>query len=373
MFFLLCYFYIISWQVFPLLQMLRSDFPRSFVLPPCISLSSALFSNSTKTLEIHGHHHNHLPREFFLVQFLKSSTSSSSLLSGQQAHTLATKSGLDNSNIFVRNALINLYSKLNLFDAAHSLFRSSSNRDVASYNIILSMNVKKGDLDFARKLFDEMPHRDCVSFTTMVMGFCQNNRPMDSLSLFSDMLVAGVSPNEVTLASVIATCSHLKGIATGMGIHGLSVKTGFHSHVLVSTNLVHLYAICLRLSDSEAIFGEMMEKNVVTWNAMLNGYAKSGHVDKARDLFVRIPERDLVSWSTMIDGYLRVDNLEEALYMFVEMLTNLDAKVNEVLLVDLLLACGRFSAFREGRQLHGMILKAGLDSHGFVQDTLIHF
>lgn len=155
--------------------------------------------------------------------------------------------------------------------------------------------------------------------------------------------------------------------------HAVATKCGLDEYVLVATNLVHAYAVCSQLSDSRAVFDWMPEKNTITWNAMLNGYVKAGLIDQAVDLFERIPVRDLVSWSTMIDGYLKVDRLEEALIRYRGMLQNSDARPNEVLLVDLLSACGRCSAVREGQQLHAAIINTGLDSYDFMQATLIHF
>lgn len=232
--------------------------------------------------------------------------------------------------------------------------------------------VKLGRLGDARKLFDEMDVRDCVSYTTMIMGYVQNGDWFEALEVFCEMRVAGVVPNEVTLASVLSACVRLGAIRIGKMIHGAVIKGGLEGFVLVSTNLIHLYAVCSSLGDAEFVFDGMTEQNIVTWNVMLNGYVKSGLVESARQLFKRIPARDLVSWSTMIDGYVRANRLCQALNMYCEM-QRADVRPNEVTMVDLVSACGQFSAIHEGRQLHGIILKTGFDGHAFVQATIIHF
>ncbi|XP_010931945.1 pentatricopeptide repeat-containing protein At5g19020, mitochondrial [Elaeis guineensis] len=317
-----------------------------------------------------------LPLEFSLVAALKSSATSLRL--GEPLHAFALKSGLARSNLFVRNALLNLYAKCGRLDAAARLFFFPSAaapqlRDAASWNIMIAAHAKAGRLADARNLFDAVPHRDRVTFTTMIMALAQAGSPAEALAVFRDMAAAGVTPNEVTLASVLSACSRLRS-ARGVSMsHAVAAKCGLDVYVLVATNLVHAYAVCSQLSGSRAVFDWMPEKNTITWNAMLNGYAKAGLIDQAVDLFERIPARDLVSWSTMIDGYLKVDRLGEALITYRGMLQNSDARPNEVLMVDLLSACGRCFAVREGQQLHAAVINTGLDSYDFMQATLIHF
>lgn len=233
--------------------------------------------------------------------------------------------------------------------------------------------VKSRRIDEARNLFDEMTQRDCVSFTTMIMGLVQNGFSAEALLLFSQMVGDGVRPNEVTLATVLSSCARLCR-DLGKMVHGFAKKTGLDGFVLLGTNLVNWYGISSDLEDARKVFDETLERNTVTWNVMLNGYAKGGMVDLAEDLFESIPVKDLVSWSTMIDAYLRVDMLDKALFRFCEMLRrDSDARPNEVMLVDIVSACSRHAALGEGSQLHTVIVKAGLDCHSFVQATLIHF
>ncbi|XP_072996876.1 pentatricopeptide repeat-containing protein At5g19020, mitochondrial-like isoform X1 [Typha latifolia] len=356
-------------RIFPHTRFLSWHSPSSLFSTADHSSLSSLLPQTTD---------HHLPLAVSLVSTLKSLSSSLcspfTLLSGQQLHALALKTGLAVSNLFVRNSLLNLYANCRRLDVASRLFLSSppSHRDIASYNIMVAAHVKSGQLDCALHLFDEMPHRDCVSFTTVIMGLSWAARNEEALMVFRDMCDDGVTPNEVTLASVLSACSRLSLRITGM-VHAVAVRCGFEAYVLVATNLVHCYAMFMRLEDACSLFDRMPERNTVTWNAMLNGYAKAGLVDQGRDLFERIPVKDLVSWATMVDGYLRAERFQEAMLTYKGMLRNSDARPNGVLLVDLVSACGRLSAVQEGQQLHTVIMKSGLDCHNFVQATMVHF
>ncbi|KAL1803861.1 hypothetical protein ACET3Z_032508 [Daucus carota] len=276
------------------------------------------------------------------------------------------------SNIFVQNSLINLYAKCGKMGCAELMFDSCGVVDFVSSNIMVCGYVRMGRLDDARKVFDEMPKRGAVTYTTMIMGLAKKKCWGEAVELFRDMRLAGVMPNEVTMSSVISAYSRIMGVKNGNVIHGFVVKIGLASFGLVLTNLVNIYCVSSCLWDGRRLFDEMAEKNIVTWNVMLNGYSKAGFVDLARDLFDRIPDKDVVSWGTLIDGYVQVGRLNDALIMYREMLS-CGLVPNEVMAVDLILACRQAMAFGTGRQLHGVSVKLGFDSYDFMQATIINF
>ncbi|GLT97913.1 hypothetical protein SLE2022_154550 [Rubroshorea leprosula] len=309
--------------------------------------------------------------ELVLVSALKSCASRLAIAQGRQIHCLVLKTGF-NSNTFVQNSLINMYVKCGLIGDAKSLFDSCVNLDSVSWNIMIIGFVKLGRFDDARHLFEVMPVKDCVSYTTMIMGFSKNGCWKEAVGVFKDMRCVGVMPNKVTLVNLISASSHLGGIWGCRMLHALVVKLHLDRFVLVSTNLLHNYCVCSSLRDARYLFDAMAERNVVSWNVMLNGYSKAGLIELARDLFERLPAKDVVSWGTMINGYLQVNRLSEALAMYRAMLCD-GLGPTDVMVVDLMSACTRERATTEGFQLHGAIVKAGFDCYEFVQATIIHF
>ncbi|XP_052189473.1 pentatricopeptide repeat-containing protein At5g19020, mitochondrial [Diospyros lotus] len=317
----------------------------------------------------------HIPRdyEFSIVSALKACSALLAISQGQQIHGLVLKSGLD-SNLFVHNSLINVYAKCGFMSNAHLVFDDCrfDRLDSVSCNIMIAGYVKVGRLDYARHLFHVMPHRGCGSYTTMIIGLAQNGCWNEGVSLFQDMRFEGVSPNEVTMSSVISAYSHSGGIWNCRALHSLVKKIGLEVFVLVTTNLVHMYCVCSSLWDARTLFDEMTEPNMVTWNVMLNGYSKAGCVDLARDLFERIPVKDVVSWGTIIDSYLQTGRLTEAFTMYHEMVGSALAP-NEVMAVNLISSCGQSMALHEGQQFHSLSVKMGFDCYDFMQATIINF
>jgi pentatricopeptide repeat protein len=56
----------------------------------------------------------------------------------------------------------------------------------------------------ARQLFDVMPERDIVSWSTMISRYVQIGRPDMALQIFFSMLSINAEPNEITLASALS-------------------------------------------------------------------------------------------------------------------------------------------------------------------------
>ncbi|KAL6548425.1 hypothetical protein OROGR_008846 [Orobanche gracilis] len=311
--------------------------------------------------------------EFSLVSALKSVSTSPSLIShGQHLHCFILKSGL-NSNIFVQNSLISMYSKTGMLSCAKSIFYSSRNLDFVSCNIMLAGYVKHDHLDDAYEVFVKMPLRNCVTYTTMIMGLARNEYYGDAIGLFQEMRLSGVVPGEVTMASIIQAYSRVDSDRrSAKFLHGLVLKLGLDGLVVVSTNLVLLYCASSHLDDARILFDKMAERNVVSWNVMLNGYVKAGLVDLARELFEGIPEKDVVSWGTMVDGYIQIRRLREALSLYREM-RHSGLAPNEVMVVDIISSCGQTTKLIEGQQFHVLAVKMGFNCYDFMQATLVHF
>lgn len=265
-----------------------------------------------------------------------------------------------------------MYAKCGFINDARLLFEVCFELDPVSCNIMVAGYVKAGRLDDARRLFGKMPVKGCVSYTTMIMGLVQNDCWNEAINVFKDMRSNDVIPDDLTMVNVISASSHCGGIWSCRMLHSLVIKLNMEELVRVSTNLMHAYCLCSGLVEAIRLFDRMPERNIVSWNVMLNGYSKAGLVDTARDLFEKIPIKDVITWGTMIDGYVRTECLCEAFMMYCAMLRT-GLQPNEVMLVDLVSACSRVMAIREGQQLHSTIVKRGFDRCDFLQTTIIYF
>ncbi|KAF5189346.1 Pentatricopeptide repeat-containing protein [Thalictrum thalictroides] len=243
---------------------------------------------------------------------IKSCSSLFDLRSGKQTHQQALVFGFE-YDLFVSSALIDMYSKCGVFNDA-------------------------------RKLFDEIPIRNVVSWTSMVTGYVQNDNPHAALLLFKEFLreesEGSVFVDSVALVSVLSACSRVSKEGITKGVHGYLIKRGF-------------------------------ERDLGVRNTLMDAYAKCGDVSVARKVFDEITLRDVVSWNSMIAIYAQTGLSMEALEVFYEMLMEREVEFNDVTLSTVLLACAHAGALQLGKCIHDQVIKLCLDENVFVGTSVI--
>ncbi|MQM21182.1 hypothetical protein Taro_054217 [Colocasia esculenta] len=156
-------------------------------------------------------------------------------------------------------------------------------------NHLVNMYCKCGRLDVARQLFDAMPRRNLVSWTSLLTGYGQHGRHDDCFLLFSAMLSHHL-PNEFSLGSVLSSCAASKNGHGGRQVHALTQKTSLDAHVNVGNALITMYSSCpsdegIGNDDGWWVFQTMPHRSVISWNSMISGFLIKGHLDCSMGLF----------------------------------------------------------------------------------------
>ncbi|XP_057484513.1 pentatricopeptide repeat-containing protein At5g06540-like [Actinidia eriantha] len=201
------------------------------------------------------------PNHYTFPFVLKALSDLRDLKQGQCVHTQIVKLGQLN-DIYVQNSLLNLYA---------------SGRQ----------------MDLCRKVFDEMPHRDVVSWTVMITGFREAGKFDDALTAFEQMQFAGVSPNEVTMVNALTACSNTGALDVGIRIHDFIRRSGWPLDVILGTSLIHMYGKCGGIEEGLGVFQSMEEKNVFTWNALIKGLALAKSGEEAVWWFFRMEQEGI--------------------------------------------------------------------------------
>ncbi|PKA47545.1 Pentatricopeptide repeat-containing protein [Apostasia shenzhenica] len=195
-------------------------------------------------------------------------------------------------------------------------------------NHLLNMYAKCGDLAHAVALFDQMPQRNLVSWTTMITGFSQNDRFPEAIQTFSSMCAAGIRPTQFAFSSAVQASAALGWLASGRQLHCVSLKLGLDAERFVGSNLADMYSKCFCLPDACRVFKGVSEKDEVSWAAMIDGYAKNGEFD-------------------------------EALMAFQEMLQEETVAADQHVFCSALSACAGLKSEELGRKLHACVVKFG--------------
>ncbi|KAF5741753.1 pentatricopeptide repeat-containing protein [Tripterygium wilfordii] len=202
---------------------------------------------------------------------------------GRQIHTLTIKARCQ-FNSYVGNGLISMYAKGNSLEDVSRVFRTMRVRDIVSWNSLVAGLSKNYMLDDAQSVFENMPERDVVTWTAIISAHVQAGKGEKAFELFLDMLTQGMKPRELTLISLLTASGNMCINKSGEQFHALVVKHGFESCRCVCNAVMTMYFKCGNL-DGLRVFEEMPDQDIVTWNAVLSGYAKNGLSKEAIRIF----------------------------------------------------------------------------------------
>lgn len=253
---------------------------------------------------------------------------------------------------------------------AHMIQMHFQCQDISLTNKLVTVYAKFGCLADARRVFDQMPDRDVVSWTAMISAYARDRYADKALKMFDEMKQTGVQPNHFTFSSVLPACATLASLEQGREIHEEISTSGFLSEVFVGNALVDMYAKCGSIEEARHVFDKMPQRDVVSWNAMISGYALNGQIDKALELFQNIPKRNVVSWTSMITGYAQNGLAVEALKLFQQM-QRAGVKPISNTFASVLSACADLAALDQGMEVHEDIIRSQFNFHASVGNSLV--
>ncbi|XP_042514236.1 pentatricopeptide repeat-containing protein At1g62260, mitochondrial-like [Macadamia integrifolia] len=192
---------------------------------------------------------------------------------------------MDERDAFSWNTMISGYVHASDMEEASNIFGKMPVPDTRSWNLMISGYAQKGDLELARDFFDRMPQKSLVSWNSMIAGYEQNGNHDEAIVLFSKMVTEREMPDRHTLSSVLSACTGLTALYQGMLIHQWATKTVV-ADTPISNALVTMYSRCGAITEAQTIFNDMkLQRDVVSWNAMIGGYAYHGCAGEALVLF----------------------------------------------------------------------------------------
>eukprot|EP00250_Pteridium_aquilinum_P013902 c21648_g1_i1 orf=189-3056(-) len=206
-------------------------------------------------------------------------------------------------------------------------------------NCLLNMYIKCGSHPDAQAVFDALPGKDVVSWNVMIRGYLKHEEGEGALTALKEMQLAGVQPDSVTYLPILKVCSNMLALEEGKHVHSTIIQRGFDSETSICSSLIDMYGKCGSLHDARLLFDRASKSSIVTWNAMMIGYALHEHGQETLQLFLQLEQEGL--------------------------------KPDKITYLSVIRACTTTAALGWGKRIHDAVKQAGLASDLSVTNALV--
>lgn len=211
--------------------------------------------------------------QFSFITVLKACGRDSEVWVGQGIHGISVRSG---NSVFVdvKNTLLHFYCVCRRIQDAH-------------------------------KVFDEFPERnDLVSWNTLMGGYLLVSQPKLVFELFRKMCWSGIEASVATVLNLLSAASDLGSFVGGKSLHGYCIRIGLGSNLNVVTALTDLYAKTGHIDLAREVFDGLAVKDVVLWNCLIGKYARNGLVGEAVALLQQMRLQGMEPNSSTLAGLI---------------------------------------------------------------------
>lgn len=225
---------------------------------------------------------------------------------------------------------------------------------------------KNREINYANLLFKEVINPNTHLYNAVIRAYTHNHLYIFTVNMYKQMLRQdSTAPDKFTYPFVIKSCGGLMSHGLGKQVHGHVFKFGLLGNVVIENSLLNMYLKCDNVGDAHNLFGEMGERDVISWNGLICGHVKLGQMKKAKAVFEEMPIKSVVTWTTMISGYTRIGYYADALDVFRRMQI-VGVKPDWISLITVLRACSQLGALELGKWIHFYA-----DRNGFLRKTCI--
>lgn len=189
------------------------------------------------------------PNDLTITNVLKGCSSLAALELGKQIHAHAIKYGLG--------------------------------REVTIGSALSTMYAKCGCIDEGNAVFQRMPERDVVSWNAMISGLAQNGCSDKALELFDGMRSEGIKPDNVTFVNILSACSHIGLVERALGyFKTMSAEFRIEPGLEHYACMVDVYSRAGRLTEAkEFIEAAMIEHGMCLWRILLSACRNHRHYE----------------------------------------------------------------------------------------------
>ncbi|KAI5060747.1 hypothetical protein GOP47_0025167 [Adiantum capillus-veneris] len=211
--------------------------------------------------------------------------------------------------------------------------------DQALGNTLIDFYVNCGLLLEAQEVFEQLPVKDVVSWNALITGFAEQGDAEMTLHCLKKMELEGISPSSTTFLCSLKACGSLCTLFLVQELHMRAIKTGFEGDTSLKNSLVDAYSKCGLMLEAEKVFYSLGERDTISWNSLMGGYADAGLCMEVFDCLDRMPKEGVAPDAPTFLAVLKT--------------------------------CRLLGFLDRGHVVHAMVMKAGLEREPYVASTLV--
>ncbi|KAJ4768559.1 hypothetical protein LUZ62_078934 [Rhynchospora pubera] len=280
---------------------------------------------------------------------------------GKEIHGYVVRHGFM-GNVYIGTSLVDMYAKCGNLTSSQKVFDCMENKNVHTWNSLISGYVQEVQLNQALVLIRKMKHKgfkpdlatwnalisgyavqglstqalilirqiksdslkpNVVTWTSLISGFCHKGEFGEALYFVSEMLKEGIEPNSTTVSVLLRASAAIPLLAKGMELHCFAFRRAFDTDIYVATALVDMYSKSGSLRNAHRVFKRISNKNLASWNAMIMGFASHGHGKESIRLFEEMLKSgllpDAVTYTALLSGCRHSGLIDEGWKYFDQM------------------------------------------------------
>ena len=253
-------------------------------------------------------------------------------------------------------------------------------------NAVMSTYAKCSLLLEAQDVFDKLPSPDVVSYCTLLTGYTEYSDDEKAHHCLKQVQDIAISMNVVIYACGLKICGNTRMLIDGHNLHTQLVIKGLEYDPIIGSTLVDMYGKCDLIEESQEVFDKLLVRDVVSWTALLVGYASCGCVDEALCCFNDMQEDmvyvNVVAYICTLKAFASMRDMSKGLELQCEIAKKGFEKDPLVvtMMVDMYAKCGfleeaqsMFDKLPFRDVVSATILLSGYIEHGFNAEALVFF
>lgn len=195
---------------------------------------------------------------------------------------------IDDKDIISWNSVIAASARNRKLEQAVRFLHQMPIPDTISYNEVINGFAQFGNIDAAIHILSRMPNSNSSSWNAIITGYVNRNQAREALAFFSNMHSNDIEMDQFTFSIILSGIASLSSLTWGILIHCCTIKCGLDASIVVGSALIDMYSKCGQVEDAEQIFQSLPRKNLVTWNALVSGFAHNGDSAKVIELYEQL-------------------------------------------------------------------------------------